>query len=510
MNMIKEFKDINSDVKLAADVCVIGSGAGGAVVARELAESGLNVVVLEEGGAYSVKNFNQRLADMTSRMYRDGASNFALGLPPIMIPLGRCVGGTTTINSATCFRPPREVIEKWVQDYDCAGLDYNELEACFDRVEAEISATELDEDVLGNIYQVVKRGGQNVGVAVKPLVHNVRGCRGAGICQWGCPTGAKQSMEVSYIPRALAAGATVYANCRVSSLEISAGQVRRVLGQFINPANRRKGPRIEVRAPVVCLAMGAMITPAFLLKQGLANSTSGWVGKGLTIHPSGRVVAEMDEEVKGHHGVSQGGMIDAYADRGIMLEGIFIPPNLLTAALPGVGYEHKYFAKHYNNMAAFGVMISDSSRGRVFRPAFGLPFTAWYRMNQQDAAKLQQGVAYAAEIFLAAGARRVFTGANNLPVIQDAADLERFRSLKVRPWHWDEIFAFHPLGTCRMGNDPRKAVVNLNLESHEIKGLFIPDGSPFPTSLGVNPQVTIMGFATRTARYIADNFGKYT
>ncbi len=509
MSRIFEVKDIESDMVEQADVCVVGSGAGGSVVAKELAERGLRVVLLEEGGAYSTVNYNQRPADMTAMMYRDGAANFALGLPPIMLPLGKCIGGTTTINSGTCFRTPEATVEKWVAEYGCQGLNYEDLIPYLDKVENEISVSELSEDVLGNIYKVVKRGAEKIGVECKPLRHNAKGCEGAGICQWGCPRGAKQSMEVSYVPKALKAGAVVYANCKVTKLDVLAGKVQGVHGVFVNPANNKKSHKIQVRAKVVCLAMGTMITPAFLLKQGLANSTSGWVGKGLSMHPCGRVVAEMDEEVNGHHGVSQGGYVDGWSHEGINLEGIFIPPNLLTAAMPGVGMAHKYNAKHYRNMAAFGAMICDSTRGRVFRGLLGMPFMAWYSMNREDARKLQKAVACTVEIFLAAGARRVFTGAHPMPVISNSDDLERFCKLDIKPWQWEEIFAFHPLGTCRMGNDPRKSVVNLNLESHEIKGLFIPDGSPFPTPLGVNPQVTIMTFATRAAAYIADNFESY-
>jgi len=506
--MIKEFKDIQGDIKEDADVCVIGTGAGGAVVAKELAEKGLKVIALEEGSYFTVKNFNQDPCDMMSMMYRDSGTTICMGLPPASVTMGKCVGGTTTINSATCFRTPERVIEEWKREYDCKGLEYDELIPYFEKVEKEISVTELTEDILGNVYKIVKRGADAIGLKAKPLLHNVKGCEGAGACQWGCIRGAKQSTDVSYIPKAVDAGATVYANCHVTNIEVEGGRAKAVRGRFIDPDTKKKRYSIKVKAKVICLAMGSMITPAFLLRQGIANSTSGWVGKGLTIHPCGRVVAEMEEEVNGHHGVSQGGQIDAYIDEDIMLEGIFIPPGVMTMALPGVGEEHKYLAKHYRNLAAFGVMICDSTRGRVFPGLFGFPFIAWYSMNQEDTNKLQKGIGYTAEIFFAAGAKRVFTGCYAMPILNSRQDLEKFKGIKTRPWHY-EVMAFHPLGTCRMGNNPMTSVVDLNLESHEIKGLFITDGSPFPTSLGVNPQVTIMSFATRTADYIAANIDKY-
>lgn len=505
--MIKEYKDIEDNVTESADVCIIGSGAGGAVVAKELAEKGLNVVVLEEGGSYTTRNFNQDPGDMMSMMYRDAGTTMALGHPPASITLGRCIGGTTTINSATCFRTPPEVIAEWARDYNCQGLDYAALVPYFERVEKEINVTELSEEILGNAFQIVKRGAQALGLTAKPLMHNVKGCEGAGVCQWGCVKGAKQSMEISYIPKADKAGARIYANCRARRITTANGRVRAVEGIFLDPATGKRRWRMTVSAKVVCTAMGALITPAFLLKNRLANS-SGMVGKGLTIHPCGRVVAEMDEIVDGHHGVSQGGQIDAYKHEGIMLEGIFIPPAIMAMALPGVGEDHKYLAKHYRNLAAFGVMVSDTNRGRVLPGMFGYAYHAFYSLNQPDAEKLHKGIGYVAEIFFAAGAKRVFTGCYPMPTLSSRDDLKAFKNLKIKPANF-EVMAFHPLGTCRMGNDPRTSVLDLNLESHDIKGLFCPDGSPFPTSLGVNPQVTIMAFATRTADYIAKNISTY-
>ncbi len=505
--MIKECKDIKGHVNVHADVCIVGTGAGGAVVAKELAGKGLKVVALEEGSFFTGKNFNQDPCDMIGMMYRDAGTTMAFGLPPVSITMGRTVGGSTTVNSATCFRLPRDVVEEWAADYGCEGIDYDVLSGYFDKVEKEINVMELTEDILGNAYQIVKRGAKALGYEAKPLKHNVRDCKGAGSCQWGCIKGAKQSMDISYIPEAVAAGADIYANCRATKVNVENGSVTGVEGLIIDPVTKRRRYRVKVKTDVVCLAMGALITPAFLLKNRLAN-TSGLVGKGLTIHPCGRVVAEMDEEVNGHYGVSQGGYIDAFKDEGIMLEGISVPPGVMAMALPGVGEEHKYLMKHYKNLAAFGVMICDSTRGSVKPGIFGQAFRAYYSMNQEDAKRLHKGLCITAEMFLAAGAKRVFTCCNTMPVINSRDELHRFRNLRIKPWHF-EVMAFHPLGTCRMGNDPGKSVIDTNLESHDIKGLFIPDGSPFPTSLGVNPQVTIMAFAARCADYISSNINKY-
>ena len=398
-------------------------------------------------------------------------------------------------------------MEEWAVRHGCQGLTYQGLVPHFEKVEREINVTELSEDVLGNVYRIVKRGAKALGLEARPLSHNVKGCEGAGVCQWGCIRGAKQSMDVTYIPKADRAGARIYADCRVERVLAEEGRVRGVQGVFTDPVTGRARHSISVKARVVCLAMGALITPAFLLKNRLANS-SGQVGRGLTIHPCGRVVAEMDEIVDGHHGVSQGGFIDAFREEGIMLEGIFIPPGIMAMALPGVGEDHMDLMCRYRNLAAFGVMVSDSTRGRVLPGMFGYAYTAFYSLNDRDARKLHRGIATLSEIFFAAGAKRVFTGCHAMPVLGGRHDLERFKDLTVRPRDF-EVMAFHPLGTCRMGNDPRTSVLDLNLETHDVRGLFVPDASPFPTSLGVNPQVTIMAFADRAAEYIAGNIRGY-
>ena len=167
---------------------------------KELAEKGLKVVALEEGSYFTARHFNQDPGDMMAMMYRDCGTTMALGIPPASITLGKCIGGTTTVNSATCFRTLPDVMEDWADSYDCNGLTYQDLVPHFEKVEKEIHVTELTEDVLGNVYRIVKRGAKRLGLKAKPLKHNVLGCEGAGMCQWGCIKGAKQSMDVFLYP----------------------------------------------------------------------------------------------------------------------------------------------------------------------------------------------------------------------------------------------------------------------------------------------------------------------
>jgi choline dehydrogenase-like flavoprotein len=211
----------------------------------------------------------------------------------------------------------------------------------------------------------------------------------------------------------------------------------------------------------------------------------------------------MDEIVDGFIGIPQGAFVDHWADRGVMLEGIFLHPGILMMSLPGVGAELKELAMAYRRLSAFGAMVSDTSVGRVLHSRFGEPFTAIYQINRADAESLRFGMARIAEIYLAAGAKRVFTNFHPLPVVDSAQALKRFEAARLSPQDL-EITAFHPLGTCRMGADQRSSVVDFSLETHDVKNLYIMDASVIPGSLGVNPQVTTMSLAMRAAGLLAE------
>ncbi len=466
---------------------VVGTGAGGAVAAAMLAEAGIDTLILEWGRQH-VGADHQDVVDSMSRMYVDGGATLAFGRPPVLIPVGRAVGGTTLINSATCFRAPREKVAAW------GGPAYAELEPLFGEVERRINAVVLDEDLLGGNGRVLKRGGDALGIAVKPLTHNVRDCKGRGRCAFGCPEDAKKSMDLTFIPDALSAAARLFASHRVDGFLFKGSRIAGLRGQCDNG-------RFEVRADVVVLAMGAMFTPAFLLKQRMANR-SGRVGKNLNIHPASRVVAQFDEIVDAFKGVPQGIYVDHWLDRGIMIEGIFTPPGPLLASLPGAGLEYKTLAAAYRRIAGSGVMISDTSTGSVRPGRFGAPFHAFYQLGRDDAESMRFGIARLCELYLAGGATRVFTGFASVPVVDGPDAVARLEAVPVKPTDF-ELLAFHPLGTCAMGADPGTSVVNFDLQSHDMENLYIMDASVIPHSLGVNPQITVMTLAMRAARGLA-------
>jgi choline dehydrogenase-like flavoprotein len=480
------------DLEISVDACVIGSGAGGAVTAKELAEAGLSVAMLEEGAYRTPDDYTARPRDMSLALYRDGGQIATVGMPPILLPLGRTLGGTSHINSATCFRTPPPVLELWRERFGLEELTEDEIDPYFRRVEREINVIQTPAEFAGKNAAVVKRGADRLGYSGDWIYRNVRGCIGSGICNFGCPSSAKQHVGVTYVPKAWEAGATTYVNVRAQRIAIDHGRVRAV------EAKAASGRRLTVRCGVAVLAAGSIHTPLFLRRQGL-DELSGQIGRNLSLHPATGVRALMDERIDMWSGVPQSYFIDEFADEGVMLEGAAGTPDTLAGALPYIGERHRKLMENVRNLSQFGLMVSDSTRGTV-RELVGRPHIR-YSLNRDDTAKFKRGIEILCEIYWAAGAKRVYPPIASLPEL-GPEDMDRLRSLDLKRSDL-ALMAFHPLGTCRMGADASQSPVDPAGRLRGYDGLYITDGSIVPSSLGVNPQITIMALATRIAFGIA-------
>src|SRR3954469_4882840 len=305
---------IAGERRVRADVCVIGSGAGGAPVAKELAEGGMGVVILEDGERYTTDDFHARPRTMSERLYRDAGQTATIGNVPVVLPLGNSVGGTTTINSGTCFRTPPPVLEMWGERFGLDALNECELDPYFRRVERIINVAQVPPDLAGQNAEVVRRGAEALGWSGDYLFRNVRGCVGSGVCAFGCPTSAKQHTGLTYVPRAWDAGATTYTGTRARRIVLTGGRATGV------DATTAGGGRVHVECAKVVVAAGAIHTPLLLRRNGLGAS-SGELGRNLAIHPATAVRALFDEEIDMARGVPQSFYIDEFADEGIMFEG---------------------------------------------------------------------------------------------------------------------------------------------------------------------------------------------
>jgi choline dehydrogenase-like flavoprotein len=361
-------------------------------------------------------------------------------------------------------------------------------------------------EIIGQNALVFQRGVEALGLHGGPIQRAIRGCRGCGVCTFGCPSDAKQAMHVSYLPKAAGRGARIFAGCRVDRILVEEGRAIGVEADILDPATERAQGRLRVRSRIVVLAAGAIHTPALLMRNGLGG---GPVGRNLSIHPATSVGALFDEEVFGWRGTLQSYYVDdLHESLGVLLEVTSPLPGVGAVSLPGAGPELKQALADYKHLASVGLFVSDSATGRVMGKRWWREPLALYSLSRRDAARLQRGMALAAEVFLEAGARSVYTGLARLPTVTRRQHLERLRESAIRPEELT-VVGFHPMGTCRMGRDPATSVVGPYGESHVVRNLVLADASVLPSCAGVNPQVTIMALATRTAFHLLGDGERY-
>lgn len=489
---------LEDDVALACDVVVVGTGAGGAVVGKELAEAGAAVVFIEEGDYFDRRHFSGRPLPMQRDLYRRSGATFAIGNTFIPIPMGRTVGGSTTVNSGTCFRAPDRVLTHWRDGLGLRDFDPATFARHYERVERLLGVAPARTELLGGNARVIARGCEAIGLRSHgPLRRNAPDCDGQGVCCFGCPTDAKRSTNVSYVPMALRAGAALFAGCSVSSVLLEGGRAIGVV------ARSRSGRRLTVRSKIVVVAGGAVMTPGLLAKQRLGGA-SGELGRNLSIHPAAGLLAEFDERIAGWDGIPQGYAIEDLVGEGILFEGATLPLEMTLGLAPHWGADLVRLAERFDRLASFGFMIEDTSRGRV-RFVRGEPMLT-YRLGRADVERVRRGVEVLARVFFAAGATRVYTPVAGFETLAGEGALRGLAAATLRARDLD-LSAYHPLGTARMGVDRRRSVVDPDHQVHDVPGLYVVDGSVVPTSLGVNPQVTIMAMATRAAEQIAARLG---
>jgi len=496
--------DVHGEVEEVADACVIGSGAGGAVAAYELARAGLRVVVLEEGGYFTQADFSGPPMERVQRFYRNGGATVALGRPAIPVPLGKCVGGTTVVNSGTCFRTPERVLREWAGEYGLADADAATMAPYFEEVERMIGVRPVPWEIIGRNAEVFDRGVRALGLHGEPIRRNIVGCRGCGECAFGCPSDAKQAMHLTYLPAACAAGARLYARCRVAHVGVERGRAVGVQAELLERDRDTARGRLTVRAPLVVVAAGAVHTPGLLARSGVRHPA---LGRNLRVHPAVGVAAYFKEELRAWRGTLQSYFVDRLHDsQGVMIEVTTPVPGVSAAALPGVGAALKDGLARFRHAASAGLFVSDTGSGRVRRFPGGSEPLMTYRLAPADARALCQGIALVAEVFFAAGAESVYTGVAGVPELRHPREAAALREGHFAPATLQPT-GFHPMGTARMGGDAARSATDSWGAVRGVGGVHVVDASLFPTCVGVNPQVTIMAFATRIARRLIAQHG---
>ncbi len=495
--------DVTADLRIDCDVVIVGSGAGGATMAAELADAGVDVVIVEEGGYHPTESFSSQTGRAARVLYRDAGAELALGSPPVLFSQGRCVGGSTVVNGGMSWRTPERALDRWAEDEGIPAIRAADMEAHFTKAEGRISVALQDPETIGRDSQLLKAGADALGWRIIPNLRNQVHCAGSNNCTNGCPTGAKQSMLVTSIPRALGRGARLFADCRAERITWSRRRATGVEARFTGSGGQR-GPRLTVAAKVVVAAGGAVQTPALLMRSGIRHAR---LGRDLTLHPNAKVVAFFDEEVLGWQGVHQAYQVREFIDDGILLTAVNLAPSLLAMGLPGYGRELGAMMAEYNHIVTAGCLIEDTGSGRV-RNIPGLGPQVTYQLNDTDAERVVQGAGYIAELMLAAGARRVLLPFAGAPEVRNLAGLKAIVDRPVSRTGM-ELFTVHLMGTARMSADPGRGVTDSFGACHDMPNLLVADASLLPTPIGVNPMETIISLVMRNAQHLIEQRERY-
>ena len=501
--------EIDDDTVLRADACIIGSGAGGGVMAARLAEAGLDVIVLEEGGYYAGTDFDDDELRLAPLLYADAGARATDDLSIVMLQ-GRCVGGGTTVNWMMTLRPQPWVMDEWDRVYGIELLSERRLAPALAGVEHAIHARSVPYEHQNPVNRTILDGCAALGWRTLEARINAIGCVRAGSCGFGCRWNAKRSAAAVFIPRALDAGARVLCDVRAERIEIlerstgaSTPPLKRVHALVLDRVTREPRAAIRVEAPIVVLAAGAVGTPAILDRSGLGG---GGVGRWLRLHPTTAVVGIRPDITYPTAGIPQTAVCAEFLDSnngyGFWIEAPAIRPGLIAAALPSFGEDHRALMRDFTRMAPLIVLIRDGSdrghssgnvrvdrRGRI---------RVRYRIGEADRATLCRGVQAAARLALAGGAAHAITLHPGASPVRTDRDIERLSTRSYGP-NRVSLFSAHVNGTCRMGLDPRESGCTPDGERHDVPGLYVADGSLFPTAPGVNPQATIMAVSSLIA-----------
>lgn len=490
---------------LRADVVIIGTGAGGGMAAYELARAGVSVIALEAGPHLRPQDMTQREDDMIPQLFAE-AGGRATNDFAINILQGRGVGGSTLHNTNLCKRLPPDIRQQWISDFGLDVFSDASLDADFEAVEQLLNVHPVPDDRVNANNRVLERGINALGYRGGRLSHNRdERCQKSGFCELGCAYNGKLNAYRACIIPALTHGLNVFTGARATRILLKKGRAVGVEGDVINPLTNQPEGRFLVHASAVVLAASATGSAALALQSRLPDPHRV-IGQNLRMHPGCVVMGLMDEPIEGWKGNPQSIECTEFLDfsknseRRTWLVSGFAHPAGAATFMPGFGSTLAALMRHYDRCACVISMIHDHSSGQV-RPGDGEHIDITYTLNAGDRAQIALGLHESARLLLAAGAQKALIPINGGLWIDNPTQLSQIRPEHISPQN-PVLSAVHPMGTLRMSADPRKGFVNGHGAAHGIPGLFVADGSLFPTSIGGPPQVTIYTMGKRVAREI--------
>lgn len=469
-----------------ADVCVIGSGPGGAVSALRLAEAGLSTLVVERGPRVAAPDTSFREIEMVPRLYKDGGLQQNTSLDMFILQ-GSCVGGSAVLSNMVMLRPDDRVFEQWRRLG--ADLQPGDISCYFEGIEDALRVDTARQENVSSSTIAFMDAARSLGLSPISMNKALGDCTGCGYCNTGCPFGSKHSPLETYLPSAESRGARVLAETSVERIVHRRGRVQELMCLDL-----ATGDAVRIRARQYVLSGGAINSSGLLLKSGIRKN----VGTRLSFNGAVMLTAEYAEEVDGFDGDQ---MTMFYRGNGYIVEPTHNP--LMGAALttPGWFEDHGDLMKRQRNLAYTGVLVGTEATGRVIHsPFFGHEETQ-FRPTERDMGLIRVGLKEAARVLLEAGAARVLLPTYELIEIQTKAEIEKIDAA-VTDVRRIVFGSSHPMGGNPWCDDPSRGVVDRDLAVHGFENLHVVDASVFPSCIGVNPIETIMAIAEYGSRRI--------
>jgi choline dehydrogenase-like flavoprotein len=484
-------------VSVATDTqaLVIGSGAGGAVTALELARAGASVVLLEEGERHPLSDYGRSAPEAMRLLYRRRGMTPIVGSVPIGYVEGRCLGGSTEINSGFWHRTPPEILLRWKAQYDLVDALAGDLAPHFEWAEQQLAVSPYH-SVWPLSTQVFQRGIDRMGWSAMEVPRMTRACECRRPCASGCSTGAKQSMARSLLPQAEAAGAKIVTRCRVKRLVRRRGRVVGVVAARTNEDGRQELVRISAEHVIVCC--GPTETPSLLLRSGVKHQ----VAAKLVIHPMLKVAARFAEPVSSVGAPMPLLQVKEFWPE-ISLGGSFFSPGHLAMHLSENWPQLADRMNDLERMAIFYVAVRGTGRGSVSPGVLGENATHLrYELSDEDHRNLCQGMARLSTLLLEAGAEEVYPCVHGLPAIRNQTESIRWLDERV-PRRSLSLTTVHAFSTCPIGERLDRTAADSFGKVRRHENLYLNDASILPDSPGVNPQGSVMALARRNAQHLA-------
>ncbi len=504
MSTVRVFSEYERDFVEQADVAVVGSGPGGALLAKELSCAGHDVILLEEGPPFSPADFELDGGLSMARTLREGGLRTTRGyVMPTMQAIA--LGGGSLVNSAICVRAPAATLEDWCGEFELDHTSRADLDPHYEAVEKFLGIAPTPDDVLGDRNLLFRKACDALGYSSEPIARNVRGCRGSGECFTGCRARAKQSMDISYVPAMVKAGGRVLTSVQVQQVLAQGRRATAVTGRVVRPFSGEPSHSFRVEARVIVLAAGVMATPVILSQSGDLANHSQQVGRNLQFHPGVAVAGIFPERTNPQFGATQGYQSLAFIQEGFKLETLWAPPALLAVRLPGFAQALKERLAEIPYAAIWDAIAScNRSLGHV-RARRGTmdPVITWH-FHPDDVLILRRALWILARLFFAAGARKILPGVHGQP--HEMHSLEEARVLADSELRALDLVCGgnHVFSTTRMHGDPERGVVGEDGRCHDLDNLYIADTGILPQSPSVNPMHTCMALAHRIAEHVAE------